>query len=163
MANERVARKQQVLYINTGTPSAPVWKDLGIRTPSSTTDVTTDTSTETDIRGNTWTDVNSMQLAQTFDPSPAIQGDAWQEDLVRKVMLNDIVGMSGQDVLWVMGWNSAMTAPFDAYRFPVSTIEVTSIGGDSYVDLAFTVNFGGEVEEGTVDQLAAGLVFTKTP
>ncbi|MDR1101654.1 MAG: hypothetical protein LBL34_04805 [Clostridiales bacterium] len=157
----KVERKYLVSFVNTGTFATPIWKLLGIGTPDNSLAFNVDKESITDVTGLTSTDIKKIEISQAFDPVPVQDDDDFQEEILKNMLTNNVSELANKDVLVVIGWNPSMAAPFDAYRYTESTISAQSLGGDAYVSLPFTVDYGGEVMEGTVDGIR-DVTFTPT-
>ena len=66
-AGQVVDRKLLILYLNTGTNSAPVWSPIGKRVEDSSMEYDYSEESKTDIFGNTYTTSRSLlAIAATF-------------------------------------------------------------------------------------------------
>ena len=73
-----VARKLLSLYLNTGTSEAPVWSVIGKRVEDSSMEYDWGDETKTDILGDTYTELKTPTITQTFDPCELDAGDKAQ-------------------------------------------------------------------------------------
>lgn len=159
--NSTIARKSLITYVNVGTAQAPEWYALGYHCDDSSISMEQDSSTSTDILGNTFTDVGAMQLSQDLDPLPITTGtQAAPNKFMQKIhdlkMAGDYTKFSNAfDCIIVYlyaGDNTENPIQYDAQRYPESTIVLGDFGGsaDSPLSQGITVNFGGQMAQGYV-------------
>ena len=65
-SGQTVKRELLVAYLNTGTSGSPTWSAIGKRVSDSSIDYDWSEETNTDILGNTYTEMRAPQLTQTF-------------------------------------------------------------------------------------------------
>ena len=139
---------------------------LGIRTPDSSIEYNVDSETTTDIRGNNYTDINSTQPQQDFDPFYIRGGSALAEkldDIRRRNALTEFNQFTCYIVTEYSRTGEGTTQ--DPYAYPTEkhtgcTISVNSIGGDTRVNMPISVYFSNKITLGTVDKIAPDFVFT---
>lgn len=157
-----VARKLLILYLNTGTSEAPTWSPVGKRVEESSSEYDWGEESKTDIFGNTYTNVNTPIITQTFEPWELDAADKAQQKIWNIAIKDqDAAAIANQDLLVVHAYaGTAGTAVF-AERYPSSLVKVASLGGAANVGMPIDVVFGGERKIGTA-AIAEGVV-TFTP
>lgn len=159
-AGRTIARENLVLYLNTGTASAPVWSAIGKRVDDSSMDYDWGDDTSKDILGRTYTTLKKPTLTQSFDPVKLDSGDAAYAKVWKLAVHDqDAQALAAQDLLLVHLYAGSKTAPF-AERYPESAIKVTGLGGEGGGDISmpFEVTFGGERATGTAAKDTDGKV-----
>lgn len=149
-SGQTIARKLLMLFLNTGTTSAPVWSIIGKRVEESSAEYDWDKETKRDVLGNTYTTLSTPTITQSFDPCNLDAGEAALTALWELgVKEQDAAALANQDMLMVHCYvGTAGTAMF-AERYSGSAIEPTSLGGSTTVDMPLTITFGGERTIGT--------------
>ena len=133
---------------------------LGTRTPDSSIEYNADISTETDILGNNFTDVNKTQPQQSFDPFVIIGGSklgAKLNDIRRRNAISELNQFTAYIITGFIG--NAVNG-YEAERHTDCTISYDSFGGDVTVNFPITVYFSNKVTPGTVDKLGDDFVFS---
>lgn len=156
--NSTIARKSLITYVNVATFENPEWYALGYHCDDSSISVEQDSSTSTDILGNTFTDVGQAQMSQDLDPLPITTGtQAAPNKFMQKIhdlkMAGDYTKFSNAfDCIIVYMYAGPQANQFDAQRYPESTIVLGDFGGsaDSPLSQGVTVNFGGQMQQGYV-------------
>ena len=77
-AGQVVDRKLLILYLNTGTNSAPVWSPIGKRVEESSMEYDYSEESKTDIFGEIYTTMKKPVITQSFEPCELDSGDAAQ-------------------------------------------------------------------------------------
>lgn len=145
-----VARNLLILYLNTGTSSAPVWSMIGKRVEDSSMEYDWGEETKTDILGNTYTSLKAPTITQTFEPCELDAADAAQVKLWNQSIRNhDLSAMTNNDLLVVHAYTGTADAGAFAERYPSSTLRPSSLGGSSNIGMPIDVTFGGERSVGT--------------
>ena len=99
-SGQTIARELLIAYLNTGTPSAPVWSAIGKRVEDSSAEMDWAQESKQDILGNTFTTMKKPTITQTFDPIPLDAGDAAAVKLWNlAVKDHDAQALSNQDML----------------------------------------------------------------
>ena len=148
---QTIDREKLICYLNTGTPSVPVWSPLGIRVEDSSTELDWESETLRDILGSTYGTLKKPKITQSFTPWPLDGGDAAQLRLWNLgIRDQDAQAMAAQDLLVVHFYSGEAAAPF-AERYPSSMVEITGLGGEGggRIDMPVTVTFGGARSVGT--------------
>ena len=156
-----VERKMLVLCANTGTYAAPVWEIIGSGVEDSAISFNPDLETTTDILGVTRTRINKLEPTQDMS-MPLIGGSDFLVKVHNDVRRRRLANLGAYDLLVIYGYVGA-AATYEADRFPASTIEPTSLGGDAFVDQEVTFHLGGTIAYGTVNAFAVGSTVTFTP
>lgn len=142
---------------------------LGTRTEDSSIEFNADTSTSTDIRGITYTDVNKTEPQQDFDPVYLIGGSKLSEYLVKAALTNDIDAYNNVFNAYIItafisGGEESDTSPANSYYTVCHkgcSVIPTSLGGDSYNSMPIELHFSNDILEGTVDSLSDDFKFTE--
>jgi len=156
------ARKMLVTFVNVGTTSLPVWEAQGYKVEDSAIDFNPDTTTITDILGDTYTDVNKFEESQTLEPSTLRMGAGLAENLHQIWRDQDLEKFSQFEVALVYGYLGT-TGAYEADIWKTCTIYPNSIGGSSRVDFPFTINLGGEKVKAISTGLRTGATITPAP
>lgn len=150
-AGQTVAREKLILYLNTGTNTAPVWSAIGKRVDDSSMEFDWSDDSVQDILGATYTTLKKPIVTQTFDPVKLDSEDAaylrvWN----LAVQDQNAQALTSMDVLLVHFYAGDSATPF-AERYPQSAIKVTGLGGEGGGDVSmpFDVIFGGKRDTGT--------------
>ncbi len=161
VSGEAVARKLLILYLNTGTSSAPVWSPIGKRVEDSSMEYDWGEETKTDILGNTYTTLKPPTITQTFDPCELDAGDTAQLKIWNTaIKAQDTGAMANNDLLVVHTYAGTTSAAF-AERYPSSMVKPSGLGGSSSVGMPIDVTFGGVRETGTAAVSDGAVTFTK--
>jgi len=156
-----VERKLLILYLNTGTTSAPVWSAIGKRVEDSSAEYDWGEETKTDIFGEVHTTFKRPAISQTFEPCELDGGDAAQLKIWNQAIKDqDVAAMTNNDLLVVHAYaGTAATAVF-AERYPASAVKPSSLGGSSNVGMPIDVTFGGKRATGTASVDNGTVTFT---
>lgn len=155
-----VARNLLILYLNTGTSSAPVWSMIGKRVEDSSMEYEWGEETKTDILGNTYTSLKTPTITQTFEPCELDAADAAQVKLWNQSIRNhDLSAMTNNDLLVVHAYTGTADAGAFAERYPSSAVRPSSLGGSSNIGMPIDVTFGGERSVGTAKVTEGALDF----
>lgn len=133
---------------------------LGTRTPDSSIEYNADIETSTDIRGFNYTDVNTTQPQQDFDPYLILGGSklgAKLNDIRRRNALSEL---SQFTVYIITAFIGDSTNGYEAEKHTDCTIAYNSIGGEANVNFPISVYFSNKITTGTVDKLSDDFVFT---
>lgn len=153
-----IARKLQVLYLNTGTSSTPVWSPIGKRTEESSAEYDWQSESIKDILGNTWNTLKEPIVTQQFDPVKLDAGDAAAVEIWEKAIRDqDAQALAALDMLVVH-----LYAGNFAERYSACMVDVTGLGGEGGGDLnmPFTVTYGGVRTLGAVTITSGVVSFT---
>ena len=156
---QRAERKLLVTIAEWQEGTSTVREILGTRTPDSSIDYNADIETSTDIRGNNYTDINRTQPQQEFDPYLILGGSklgAFLNDLRRRNAVSEF----NQFTMYIVTMFIGTSGAYEAEKHTDCTIAVTSIGGDSNVNMPITVYFSNKITTGTVDKIAEDFAFT---
>lgn len=156
-------RKLMICAVDVSEGAAqPIWEIQGYKTEDSSIELNPDITTITDVLGDTYSDVNKFEEQQTFEPNTLRLGAMLNELLLKYWRYGQLEKFSQFKVLIGYGFIGADGA-YEADVYTASTIEVTSIGGSSRVNMPFNIHFGGEKHHGTIDKLkGADIAFTET-
>lgn len=160
-AGQRAERKLLITVAEWTEPGsdAPKREILGTRTPDSSIEYNADISTETDILGINYTDVNRTQPQQDFDPYLVLGGSklgAYLNDKRRRNALSELSNFTIYIITAFAGANGA----YEAEQHTGCTIMYNSIGGDSNVNFPISVYLSNNITTGTVDKLSDDFAFT---
>lgn len=157
-----VDRKLLILYLNTGTSSAPVWSPIGKRVEDSSMEYDFGEETKTDIFGKTYTTMKTPTVTQSFEPCELDSGDVAQVKIWNQsIKEQDVAAMGNNDLLVVHAYaGTADTAVF-AERYDSCMVKPASLGGSSNVGMPVDVTFGGTRTVGTASVEDGTVTFTK--
>lgn len=163
--NQTIARELLVLYLNTGTTSAPVWSPIGKRVEDSSMELDWQRESKKDVLGNTYNTMKKPIITQSFDPWELVNGDEAQLDIWNKAIRDqDAQALSNLDLMLAHLYaGTSATAAF-AERYDASSVEVTGLGGagGGNIGMPITVTFGGNRTIGTAKVETGTVTFTKT-
>lgn len=165
---QRAKRKLLITVAEWGAAGSEQRQFLGARTEDSAIELNPDIQTSTDIRGNTYTDVEKTEPAQTFDPSYVMGGSDLHTYLSEAFLKNDIDKFNGAFNIYIItayltdGTTSSSDGKFFTVKHHDCSIFPTSLGGSTYVSMPFEVHYSNKISEGTIDALTPEFVFTVT-
>lgn len=163
---QRAERKTLITVVEWTEGTTQEREILGTRTPDSSIQYNADISTETDIRGINYTDVNKTQPQQDFDPYLILGGSklgAKLNDIRRRNALSEMSQFTAYIITAFIG---DADEGYDAERHSGCTIAYTSMGGDSNVNFPISLYLSndydgsGAPQLGKVDKLSADFTFT---
>lgn len=160
-AGSAVERKLLLLFLNTGTSSAPAWNVIGKRVEDSSMEYDWGEETKTDILGNTYTTLKAPTITQTFDPCELDAGDVAQVKLWNQSIKDqDVAAMANNDLLVVHTYTGTASGGAFAERYPASMVKPSGLGGSANVGMPIDVTFGGQRETGTAKVTGGTVSFT---
>ena len=161
-AGQVVDRKLLILYLNTGTNSAPVWSPVGKRVEESSMKYDYSEESKTDIFGEIYTNMKKPVITQSFEPCELDSGDAAQVKIWNQsIKEQNVAAMANNDLLVVHAYaGTADTAVF-AERYESCMVKPASLGGSSNVGMPIDVTFGGTRTTGTAAIDDGTVTFTK--
>lgn len=134
---------------------------LGTRVEDSSIDLNADITTQTDIRGKTYTDVNKTEPQQTLD-GPILGGSKLSAYLYDAMIHNRISAYNGVfDVYIISAFIGDATNGYETVKHKNCSIIPTSVGGDTFVNMPLEVHYSNDIVSGTVDKLSDDFVFTE--
>lgn len=137
------------------------WEIVGRGVEESAIELNPDTETITDILDITTTEVNKWEAVQSFDPNTVRGGSKlnfllhqiWQKKQKEK--------LSQFNVLLVYAYIDGETSgTYEAEMQKGCTINITSIGGSSSVDMPIEITFSNDIETGTATIESGTVTFT---
>ncbi len=156
---QRAERKLLITVAEWTEGSTQVREILGTRTEDSSIEYNADIETSTDILGINYTDLNSTQPQQDFDPYLILGGSklgAKLNDIRRRNALSEL----NQFTCYIITAFVGSSGSYEAEKHTGCTIAYTSIGGDANVNFPISVYFSNNITTGTVDKLADDFTFT---
>ena len=163
----RIQRKKLITAVQWSENGTVKTEVLGLRTPDSSIEYNQDEQKTTDILGITHADIEKTEPTQTFDPHYLSDDSDFDKYLFKAAMENAIDDYNGVfDILLIDATQDSGTSGEHAYytvKHKNSTIAVTSIGGDNYVNMPFKIAFSNDIVVGTVDKLGNDLTFAPNP
>ena len=156
-------RKSLVLYVDVSESGTPIWEPQGYKTEDASIEFNPDTATVTDVLGDTYTDVNTLERAMSFEPNtlrPVANRGKLNTLLHEYARRNELSKLSTFKVLIAYGYIGDETDGFAADMYPTCTIVPQSLGGASRVNFPYDINLGGEAMFGSVDKLLPAPTFT---
>ena len=163
-SGQTVKRELMIVYLNTGTPSSPVWSPFGKRVADSSIEFDWSADTSTDILGNTYTDARKPVKTESFDPYDLDGGDVALVKIWNLAVKDeDYTALAAQEVLIVHRYAGTADTAMFAERSSAAAIMPTGLGGEGggSLSMPIDVTYGGERTVGTA-AIAAGVV-TFTP
>lgn len=161
-AGQVVDRKLLILYLNTGTNSAPVWSPVGKRVEESSMEYDYSEESKVDIFGEIYTNMKKPVITQSFEPCELDSGDAAQVKIWNQsIKEQNVAAMANNDLLVVHAYaGTADTAVF-AERYESCMVKSASLGGSSNVGMPIDVTYGGTRTIGTAAIADGAVTFTK--
>lgn len=160
-AGQTVERKLMILYLNTGTESAPVWSPIGKRVEDSAAEYDWGEESKTDIFGETYNRMKKPTITQSFEPCEMDSGDAAQVKIWNQAIKDqDVAALCNQDLLVVHLYAGTSDSAVFAERYYSSMVKPASIGGSSTLDMPIDVTFGGKREVGTASTADGKVTFS---
>lgn len=162
---QRAERKLLITVAEWTEGTGTVREILGTRTEDSSIDYNADVETTTDIRGINYTDINRTQPQQTLDPYTVLGGSKLGP-VLNDIRRRNAVSEYNQFTIYVITAYIGTSGAYEAERHSGCTINPTSLGGDSFVNMPIDVYLSndyegsGEPQIGTVDKLSDDFVFT---
>lgn len=160
--NQAVARGLLVLYLNTGSASAPVWSPVGKRVEDSSMEMDWQRESKKDIMDTTFSALKDPIITQTFDPWELANGDAAQLYLWNKAIKeHNAQALANMDMMVAHLYAGTSGAAF-AERYDGCAVEVTGLGGagGGNIGMPVTVTFGGNRTVGTAKVAGGTVTFT---
>jgi hypothetical protein len=149
-AGIKAPRKLLMTYVNVGTATEKEWFLVGSGVEDSSIELNPNTETTTDILGVTTTSVTKWEPSQGFDPF-TVKGGSKLAFKLHDIWVSKKPELLSQfEVLIVYAYVGDTDAGFDAELQKNCTINVTSIGGDAYVDMPIEINYSNDSERGLV-------------
>jgi hypothetical protein len=149
-AGVKAPRKLLITYVNVGTATEKEWFLVGSGVEDSSIELNPNTETTTDILGVTTTSVTKWEPSQGFDPF-TVKGGSKLAFKLHDIWVSKKPELLSQfEVLIVYTYVGDTGAGFDAELQKNCTINVTSIGGDAYVDMPIEINYSNDSERGLV-------------
>ena len=161
--NQTIARELLLLYLNTGTASAPVWSLIGHRVEDSSMELDWQRESVKDIIGTTRNSMKKPIVTQTFEPWSLTKGDAAQKKIWDLAFVpQDAQARCTLDLLLVHKYAGTDKTAVFAERNNASSVEVTGLGGAGGGDIGMPINvtFGGERTVGTAAIANGEVTFT---
>lgn len=163
-AGQKQQRKLLATYVNVNPGATGIqdceWELQGLGVESSAVEYNMEAETTHDITGVVETTIKWSEPTQEFDPNTVRCGRKLSEilcDIERRCAYEEY---SRFYVLLVHGFLQNSTSAMAAEVHSGCTIEVNSLGGDSYVDQPFTIHFSNDKTLGTVPAITASPEFT---
>lgn len=158
---QTVERKLLLLYLNTGTDSAPTWSVLGKRVEDSSMEFDWGEETKNDILGETYTTMKKPTITQTFDPCELDAADKAQEKIWNMAVRDqDAAALSNQDMLVVHCYAGVADTAVFAERYSSCAVKPSGLGGAGNVGMPIDVTFGGTRTVGTASNAGGVVTFT---
>lgn len=133
---------------------------LGTRTENSSVEFNSDIQKTTDIRGNTYTDVNKTEPEQSFDPYLVLGGSKLGAKLHDIMFRNALTELNQFTAYLIAGYIGDAEHGYKAQKQTDCTITYDSWGGDASVNFPITVHYSNKTTPGVVDTLGDNFEFT---
>ena len=155
----KAARKLLMTFVDVGTSSTPEWELVGRGVEESAIELNPNTDTVTDILGITDTSVTKWEPAQSFEPN-TVKGGSKLNFKLHQIWQNKTPELLSRfDVLIVYAYIGD-SSTFEAEVQHNCTINITSIGGDAYVDMPIEISYSNDSTRGTASITAGVPTFT---
>lgn len=141
---------------------------LGVRTEESAIEFNADIETSTDIRGNTYSDVNKTEPTQSFDPFYVMGGSKLASYLTQAALKNDIAAYNNVFKVYIIAAYLRKDGTIDSegkcytVMHENCSIIPTSLGGDTKTSMPIEVHYSNNITEGTVTVGANGKLSADT-
>lgn len=160
--NQTIGRALLILYLNTGTTSAPVWSPVGKRVEDSSMELDWQRESKKDILDNTYSTMKDPIITQSFDPWELANGDAAQLSIWNKAIReHDAQALCSMDMMVAHLYAGTTNAAF-AERYTACAVEVTGLGGagGGNIGMPISVTFGGTRTTGTANVADGTVTFS---
>ncbi len=160
---QTIKRGLLIVYLNTGTASAPTWSPVGKRVEDSSVEYDWGEETSTDIFDVTRTKLKKPTQTQTFDPCDLDGDDAAQLKIWNlAIKEQNAAALSNLDMLIVHFYAGTETAPF-AERYTSCAVKSSRLGGEGggNIGMPIDITYGGTRTIGTASKTDEGVVFTE--
>ena len=156
-----IERKYIACAIDVSATSTPEYLVVGYKMTSSYIETNPDVETGTDIRGMNFSSINKFEPSQTFEPHRLTKGEDGKlgEKLLHLFRYRKLAEFSMFKVMMIWGMLGQPGA-YAADHYDACTLSPDSIGGESWAEMPFTVNFGGNITHGKADKLIGLVAFT---
>ena len=146
----KAARKLLMTFVNVSDSSdEPEWELVGSGVEDSALELNPNTETVTDILGVTQTSVTKWEPNQSLDPN-TVKGGSKLNFKLHSIWQNKTPELLSKfDVLIVYAYVGE-SPNFEAEMQKNCTINITSIGGSSYVDMPIEIMLSNDSVKGTV-------------
>lgn len=162
-AGQKVQRKMLATYVNVNPEATGVddyeWELQGLGIEESAIEYNPEVNTVHDITGVVDTSVENTAPVQSFDPNAIRCGKKLAAILADIERRNAYAEYSGFAVMVVHGYLQNNENALPAEIHSGCTIEVTSVGGSSYVEMPFNIHFSNNKTLGTVAAIVADPTF----
>lgn len=161
--NQTIGRALLILYLNTGTTSAPVWSPVGRGVEDSSMALDWQRESKKDILDNTYSTMKDPIITQNFEPWDLVNGDNAQLYIWNKAIReHNAHALCNMDMLVGHYYTGAANTAF-AERYTACAVEVTGLGGGGggNIGMPITVTFGGTRTIGTVAKVDGTVTFTE--
>lgn len=162
----KAVRKLLMTYVDVsegaGSSETPEWELVGKGVEDSAIELNPNTETVTDILGITETGVTKWEPSQSLEPN-TVKGGSKLNFRLHKIWQNKTPELLSQfDVLIVYAYiDGTGENSFEAELQKNCTINITSIGGSSYVDMPIEILYSNDVKKGTVSITGGVPTFTE--
>ena len=154
-AGVKAPRKLLMTYVDVSDSETPEWELVGRGVEESAIELNPNTETVTDILGITDTSVTKWEPNQSFDPN-TVKGGSKLNFKLHEIWQNKTPELLSKFNVLIVYAYIGETNGFEAELQKNCTINITSIGGSSYVDMPIEISFSNDSTKGTVT-IAAGV------
>ena len=148
-AGAKAARKLLMTYVDVSDSGTPEWELVGRGVEDSSIELNPNTETTTDILGITETSVTKWEPNQSFDPN-TVKGGSKLNFKLHEIWQNKTPELLSKFNVLIVYAYIGETNNFEAEMQKNCTINITSIGGSSYVDMPIEISFSNDSTKGTV-------------
>lgn len=145
----KAARKLLMTYVDVSDTGEPEWELVGKGVEDSAVELNPSTETVTDILGVTETSITKWEPKQSLDPNTVKGGSKLNYKLHRIWQDKKPELLSKFNVLIVYAYIGQENS-FDAELQKNCTINITSIGGSSHVDMPIEIMLSNDSQKGSV-------------
>lgn len=158
----KASRKLLMTFVDVSdTPNAPEWELVGSGVEDSSIELNPNTETVTDILGVTQTSVTKWEPNQSLDPN-TVKGGSKLNFKLHSIWQNKTPELLSKFNVLIVYAYVGENQTFDAEMQKNCTINITSIGGSSYVDMPIEIMYSNDSTRGTVTVENGMPIFVET-
>ena len=145
----KATRKLLMTYVDVGDSTTPEWELVGRGVEDSAIELNPSTETITDVLGITETAVTKWEPNQSFDPN-TVKGGSKLNFKLHQIWQNKTPELLSKFNVLIVYAYIGETNNFEAEMQKNCTINITSIGGSSHVDMPIEISYSNDSVKGTV-------------
>lgn len=155
----KAARKLLMTFVDVSDTTEPEWELVGKGVEDSSVELNPTTETVTDILGVTETSVTKWEPKQSLDPN-TVKGGSKLNFKLHRIWQNKTPELLSKFNVLIVYAYIGQENNFDAEVQKNCTINITSIGGSSYVDMPIEIMLSNDSQKGTVTMENGAPAFT---